>query len=321
MDPDNKKDDGAVVETLEEPTLENSSSSINPGNVVGGPAVSNTPPKRRWRDVSSLYLIIFLVLAVSAIAAGIVALAHNRGSSSKNSKGSSLTSDQLAQLSGNTTVVGDAKQTLDIQSNTVLEGQLLVRKDLNVAGSINVGGGLSLSSVTVGGQGNFGQLQINGTLSVSGNTTFNGSMSVQKNLSVAGSANFGGTLSAAQLSISNLQLTGDLQINRHITLSGGTPSRSSGTGLGSGGTTSINGSDTAGTVTINTGPSPAAGSLITVNFASKFNSTPHVVVTPVGSAAAGLQYYISRTTTSFTLFSANAPPGGSSFSFDYVVID
>lgn len=277
--------------------------------------------RRRIMDLSSLYLIIYLFLIALAVTVAVLAITKNNKSKQNNNAHSSLTSDQLAQLSGNTTIVGDAKQTLDIQSNTVMEGQLLVRKDLNVAGSIKVGGGLSLTSVRVGGQGNFGQLQINGTLSVSGNTTFSGQLSVQKNLNVTGSGSFGGTLTASQLSVSTLQLNGDLRINRHLRIGGSIPTKTNGTALGSGGTASVSGSDTAGTVNINTGSSPGAGSLIAVHFASGFISTPHVVVTPVGSAASSLRYYITRTTSGFTLFTANAPSAGASFSFDYIAVD
>ncbi len=342
MKPDDKKTKPEELETLEDSQSDDADKAFVPGSEIK-PAgddektqnhaptedgsIDNTdepkPPKRRisLANFSNLYLIIYIVLIALAIAAGIFTLKNNDGSKQQNKKSSSLTSDQLAQLSGNTTIVGDAKQTLDIQSNTVMEGQLLVRKDLNVAGSIKVGGGLSLTSVQVGGQGNFGQLQINGTLSVSGNTTFSGQLSIQKNLNVTGSGSFGGSLTATQLSVTSLQLNGDLRINRHIRINGSLPTRTNGTSLGSGGTASVNGSDAAGTVTINTGSSPSAGSLITVHFASKFTSTPHVVVTPVGSAASALRYYVTRNTSGFTLFTSNAPSAGVTFSFDYIAID
>lgn len=342
MDQENQKKTDAPLETLEE-TDPSKSSAVStqsgteikpspddvPGSLTetGTPAPTGDQPSskrrsiiQRFRDMSNLYLVVFILIIIGAITLTVVLLTTNKQSSS-NKKSTSLTSGQLAQLQGNTTIVGDAKQTLDIQSNSIMEGQLLVRKDLNVAGSIKVGGGLSLSSVTVGGGGNFGQLQVNGTFSVSGNTVISGLLSVQKDLSVTGNGSFGGSLTAAQLTITNLQLNGDLQINRHITVGGSLPGKVNGSGLGSGGTASVSGTDTAGTVTINTGSSPSAGSLITVNFASRFNSTPHVVVTPIGSSAAGLQYYVTRTNTSFTLNTANTPPAGTSFSFDYIVFD
>lgn len=282
---------------------------------VGPKSADHQSPQARLKDLSNLYLIIFVFVILAIIGTTAALLSRNNNSSKSGKNTSSLTSNQLAQLSGNTTIVGDARQTLDIQSDTIMEGQLLVRKDLSVAGSIKVGGSLSLSSVTVGGQGNFGQLQINGTLSVAGNTTFAGSVTVQKNLSVTGS------LSASQINVTTLQFSGDLRLNRHVISTGSLPGRSNGAAIGAGGTSSVNGTDTAGTVTINTGSSPSAGSLVTVSFSSAFASAPHVVITPLSSIGAALQYYVSRTASGFTILSANAPPAGSSFSFDYIIID
>lgn len=331
MEQDGKNNTGVPLETLDsEP-----GSVISPSDsaAAGLPSVPSAPetniggkkPKKgglksRLKELTNLYFLIFLVVLLLAIAATVIELSWNKNPKSSK-KTSSLTSQQLAQISGNTTIVGDSKQTLDIQGNTVMEGQLLVRKDVDVAGSIRVGGGLALSSVTVGGQGNFGQLQINGVLSVTGNTTFSGNVNVQKNLSVTGSGSFGGSLSAASLTVSSLQLTGDLKVDRHITLGGSIPGRSNGSAVGSGGTSSVNGTDTAGTVTINTGGSPPPGCFVTINFSHKFNSTPHVVISPSNSNSAGLNYYTNRSTSGFSICTTNAPSGSRTYLFDYVVID
>jgi hypothetical protein len=118
-----------------------------------------------------------------------------------------------------------------------------------------------------------------------------------------------------------LQLNSDLTLTHHIVAGGGTPGRSPGSALGGGGSVTVGGSDTAGTVTINTGNAPASGCFVTVNFTQKYNSTPHVLITPVGSAAGGIAYYINRATSSFSICDATNPPSGSSFAFDYFVID
>ena len=101
---------------------------------------------------------------------------------------------------------------------------------------------------------------------------------------------------------------------------GGTPGKTDGTALGGGGTASISGTDTAGTVNINTGGGTVAGCFVTIGFTQNFSS-PHVVITPVGSAAAGINYYINRTNSGFSICTTNAAPVGQSFAFDYVVID
>lgn len=264
---------------------------------------------KNWKNI---YLTVFGALVLLAGLSVIGALMWGRDSS-KDSEAQQLTTEQLAELAGNTTIVGDSKQTLSIQSSTVFEGQVLARNDLSVAGSLSVGGALSLPSIDAG-SGTFDQLQVDNSLSVAGNLNLQGS------LTVSGSTSFK-TLSASQLNVSNLQLTGDLSISRHIVPSGGNPGKSNGSALGSGGTVSVSGSDTAGTVTINTGSSPPAGCFVTVNFVNKFNTTPRVVVSPSNSSSASLDYYTNRSTTNFSLCTINAPSAGTTYIFDYIAFD
>jgi hypothetical protein len=146
-----------------------------------------------------------------------------------------------------------------------------------------------------------------------------GQLTVQKSLSVAGAVSVG-SLSASQLTVTSLQLKGDLNISKHVITSGSPVGRTSGTGLGAGGTVSVNGNDVAGTITVNTGSSPAAGLFATVSFTQKFTSTPHVIITPVGSAAGSVNYYVNRDTGGFSIGASTPAPAGSSFSFDYFVV-
>jgi hypothetical protein len=272
----------------------------------------------RLRSQINIFLAIFVMLIlIAGVAVYVMVKPTKTDTTTQIGK---LSNQQLAALKGNTTLVGDAKQTLDIQSNTILEGQVLVRSDLNVAGAIKVGNGISLPTLTVTGSGNFGQLGTGGNLSVGGDTNLQGQLTVSKNLSVTGSANFG-SLSVATLSVSSLQVKSDFTFSRHIVTSGGVPGRTLGTAVGTGGTATVSGSDTAGTVTVNTGSSPPAGLFISVSFVQHFANTPHVVVTPVGSSAAGLQYYVNRDSTGFSIGTANAPPAQSNFSFDFIVVD
>jgi cytoskeletal protein CcmA (bactofilin family) len=302
------------------PPTETSAAPAPPDAPVETPAASDKPKLvYRIRHFRYLYIVVYGLMVILIGVLVFFTMHQKKNNSAK--KTGSLTSSQLAQVNAATTVVGDAKQTLDIQGNSIFEGQVLARTDLSVAGSLKVGGNLSLPTLNVGGQGSFGQIQVNGTASVAGDTTLAGQLTVQKSLTVAGNGSFSGSLSANSLTVTNLQFNGDIVITRHLSLAGAAPGKSDGTAIGGGGTTSVNGTDTAGTVTINTGGSPPAGNLITINFTTAFKSTPHVVVTPVGSAAAGLNYYVTRTTSGFTIATTNPPPAGSSFSFDYIVID
>ena len=276
-----------------------------------------TGPLAIARKIVNIYTIVFALLVVAG--AAVVFISIKPPKTTTQTPLGKLTDQQLSQLKSNSTLVGDPKQTLDIQSSTILEGQVLARSDLNVAGSLKVGGALSLPSITIAGSGNFAQVGVSGALSVGGDTNLQGQLTVQKNLNVTCSASFG-SLSVSSLSVTSLQVKNDFSISKHIITSGGTPGRSLGTAVGGGGTASVSGTDTAGTVNINTGSNPPAGLFVTISFNQRFSATPHVVITPVGSASGALQYYVSRDSSGFSIGVSSPPPSGSSFAFDYIVV-
>jgi len=232
-----------------------------------------------------------------------------------------LTADDLKKLGSSDAVVGDPKQTLSIESNAVFAGKVLVKNGLDVAGKVSIGGSLSLNGINVDGGSSLDQLQTK-SLAVSGDGSIQGRLTVQGSLSVSGGASFGGTVSAPQVTVDILTLNKDLTINRHINSGGTTPTKSNGTALGSGGTSTVTGNDTAGTVTINTGSSAPSGCFITITFAAAYTSAPHVMITPVGSGGASISYYVNRSTTNFSVCSANDPPDSTAgIIFDYIVIN
>lgn len=284
------------------------------------PAAKKAGFRSKIPFLNNMYLIIFIAMMLGAGFVVYVSLKSVKPDTATTKLGS-LTDQQLTSLKGNTTLVGDSKQTLDVQSNAIFEGQVLMRSDLSVAGTLKVGSGISIPSITVGGAGTFGQVGISGGLNVAGDTTMQGNLAVQKNITVNGSASFG-SLNVSQLSITTLGLKGDLNLNQHINAAGGTPGRTNGTALGGGGSASIGGSDTAGTISVNTGSSPPAGCFIAVSFAQKFNATPHVVISPSNSSAAGLEYYTTnRSSTGFSVCTASAPAATTSYTFDYIAIN
>lgn len=232
-----------------------------------------------------------------------------------------LSQKAFEQLANSDATVGSSSQVLSVQSNAVFAGKVLVRQGFEVAGNLQVGGTLGLNSLAVAGTAQFGQAQVNKDLSVAGNTGLQGAVSIAKSLQVSGNGSFGGNLSAAQLSASTLQLSGDLTLTHHLVIGGATPGRSNGSALGGGGTASVSGGDTGGSITVNTGSSPAAGCFVTVNFSARYGSTPRVLLTPVGSAAGTLDFYVNRSATGFSVCDSTAPPAGSSFGFDYFVFD
>ena len=267
------------------------------------------------------YLLAFIFLLIVGIVIAVAAYlkSSNQNSPNNSTQTQNLSASALQQLANNGTTIGGAKETLNIESNAVFQGAVLVRGNLQVAGTVTMGGTLALQSLTVSGSGSFGQLQAK-SISVAGNTGIQGQLTAAS-LSVAGGGSFNGTVTAPTIIANSLQLNGDLGLTHHIDTGGSIPGISRGGALGGGGTVSVSGSDTAGSISIHTGSGASAGCFATLTFAHSFGSTPHVDVTPIGFSAASLNYYVNRSTSSFSVCAANNPPSGASFGFDYVILD
>jgi hypothetical protein len=308
--------------------LESDSPEPGTGTPVATPspgAPAPPPPMPGRADFKKLifknkYLFIFVVLVIATAGAMLYAIGSAKKSANPIVKTQSLTSKEIATLKGNTTFVGDSQQILSVQSSTIFEGQVLLRNNLEVAGTIKVSSPLSLSGLTVSGNSTLGQAAAN-ILSVSGASTLQGDVSVQKNLTVAGASSFNGAVTAGEIDVTNLVLVNDLAIPKHITTRAGIPVKSCGPAIGDG-SCSVSGSDVAGTVNINTGNATATGILASVTFTIAYAGNPHVNITPVGVNAGSLEYYVTnRTATGFSIATVNAPPTNSNFAFDYIIVD
>lgn len=305
-------------------SLEGAAASAQPATPEQGGDNKDQKKKRKGGGIFkkfSVYLLMFVLVILLAVmvVVGTYLRSHTKTNTKINTQ--NLTQSDLTQLGQSDVTVGDAKQVLNVQSNAVFAGQVLVRSDLQVAGKLQVGGSLSLTGIQVSGDSVFDQIQVNKNLQVAGDTAVQGQLTVAKSISVNGGGTFNGPLTAPSLTVNTLQLNGDIIFSHHITAGGVNPGRTSGNALGGGGTSSVSGSDTAGSITINTGSNPSTGCFITVNFASKYSSTPHVVASPIDAAAGGLAWYVTRTTSSFSVCSNSAPPGNASFGFDYIIFD
>lgn len=323
-------------DALEKPTeqlnaLESLSSSDD--NVRAAPGEEQPKPiktpgqgsKSKFRKLFgflNVYLLIFLLLVVIAGIVFIVTYINSQKEPEQPETAlQNLTQEQLAEIANGDANVGDPRYVLNIQSDAVFAGNALVRGNLNVAGTLQLGQGLNIPSLTVSGTSNLAATQIN-NLSVSGPAVVQGEVTFQSDLT-ARSANFGGTLTASTINAGNLTLAGNgnLTLNNHIKANGPTPRRTQGGAVGVGGSTSNSGSDIAGTVNVNTGGSTAPGCFATIHFIQRFDRTPHVIITPVGSAGGVVNYYVERSATNFSICTATAAPTGRNFAFDYFVID
>lgn len=287
------------------------------------PTVKKISPIKKFFRKVNLYFLIFILLVV---AAGVVT-AVNYFNSAKPAPTvdiatQGLTEDALKQLNNSDATVGGASQTLTIQGNAIISGQTLARGNLNVAGNFQSGGSIQGPSLTISGESNLGTAQIN-SLQVATNTAIQGSTTL-RDLNVAGTASFSGAVTASQITTSKIIMSGNaiLQIPNHISFTGPPPSRTiNAVVLGNGGSASVNGSDTNGTININTGNNPSPGCFARINFQQAFPgpNPPHVIVSPVGSAAGQTQYYVDRNGSGFSICTANAAPANQTFAFDYFV--
>lgn len=330
-----QSDDENALEAPKEINALEGLSSTNGAQATQSQEVPTTEiPKKRSKfrriwDVINIYLLIFILLVVVA---GIVFIVSYLNSQQEPELPvtalQDLTQEQLSEIATGDANVGDPRYILNIQSDAVFAGSALVRGDLNIAGSLQLGEGLLLPDLTVSGASNLNTVQMN-TLNIAGATTMQGaltlqdSLSVSEGLSVGGTSTFNGAITATSVTTGSLTLAGNgtLTVNNHIKVNGPTPSRTNGGSIGSGGSTSVSGSDTSGTVNINTGSGASAGCLVNVVFNQSFEGNPQINITPTNAAAATIQYYIQRSSTGFSICSANNPGGGRSFSYDYFAIN
>jgi cytoskeletal protein CcmA (bactofilin family) len=285
------------------------------------------PIVRLWRALN-IYLLIFGLLVIIALAVFAISYLNSRKEPDVPVTAlQNLTQEQLAEIAAGDAQVGDPRYVLNVQSDAVFAGSALFRGDLNVAGSLQLGEPLTIPSITVSGTGNLTNIQtetlsVADTMTVQGKVTIQSSAIIRDDLTIGGDSRVEGTLTASKISTPILELTGNTTLNlgSHLATDGSAPSRATGSAVGSGGTSSVSGNDAAGTVNINTGTGTAAGCFAAITFAIPFDSTPAVLITPVGDAAAALEYYITRSATGFSVCTANPAPTGRSFAFDYFVI-
>lgn len=274
---------------------------------------------RRLWDRLNIYLLLFILVLVVAIGSVVSLTLKSRQDAFKIVTTQELTQDELKQLANTDVTVGEPKQILTIQANAVFAGSALIRGDLEVAGTLKLGGDLSLTNLSVTGAAQLEDATAN-NLTVGSNLNVQGTLQLNGGISVAGQSNFNGGIVASSVITGALQLNGDLNLTNHIIAGGTIPNIERGPATGGGGTVSLSGSDTSGSIAVNTGSGPPAGCFATVTFSKAFNNIPHVVVTPIGAASAGLDYYLTRTTTGFLICSTNSAPAGQSFGFDYIVM-
>jgi len=320
----------ALEKTNEQLEAETGSDPAKDGDSTGGsdedgdkdkPAKKLSPLKKFLKRFN-IYLLMFLLVVVIGVAVAVVAYFNSRKEPTIPSlTNQTLDVETLRQLANADATVGDTGQTLTIQGNTVVGGQMLVRGNLNVAGTIQLGGEFSVPDLIVSDTANLANTQI-ASLQVAQDSVFQGEVTLQDDLNVAGATSFNGTVTVANLVVAKLTMSGNgqLEIPNHINFTGASPGRVINAGvLGAGGTGSVNGSDTTGTVNLNTGDNPTAGCFVRIRFNIPYQNTPNVIISPINAGAAQTQYYATVSTTEFSICTLNTPPNNQVFAFSYFV--
>lgn len=299
----------------------NGSMDLSAAAVEGKPAKKLSPVKKITRHLNIYLLLFVFVLVIGAVIVIVSYMNSKKAPITPTVASQTLTQSELKQLANSDATVGGSGQTLNVQGNTVFSGQVLIRSNLNVAGTIQLGGNLNVAQLTVANSSNLANTQTN-TLQVSGTSVFQGVVTIQNGMNVTGSTSINsatiGTLTASKIIMSG---NAQLQIPNHIGFSGSSaPHLSSQSGLG-GGNASIIGSDTSGTVTVNTGDSPQTGCMVGLTFAQAFYSTkPNVIISLESSTPINVEYYAGNLSTSgFSICSANTPPAHQQFAFSYFI--
>lgn len=311
----------ALSRTPDDLEQEQAAAPITSPAAVEGPTVKKLSPiKKLFRKVNLYFLIFLLLVVVAGAITAVNYLNSTKTTPAPDIASQGLTADALKQLANTDASVGSAAQTLTIQGNAIIAGQTLTRGNLNVAGNFQSGGSIQGPSLTISGESNLGSTQVN-SLQVATNTAVQGSTTL-RDLNVSGTSSFSGAVTAAQITVSKIIMSGNaiLQIPNHISFTGPPPSRTINAGvLGNSGSASVNGSDTSGTININTGGNPSAGCFARINFQQAFTNQPHVIVSPVGAGAGQTQYYVDRDKAGFSICTVNAAPANQVFAFDYFV--
>jgi hypothetical protein len=279
--------------------------------------------------MTTLFTFIGLVVAAGLVLGGYYYFAASKTKSTAQPKLTTLDKDALQKLgsffAGNTPTSGS--EILTVAVSSLFQNRVGINNDLKVTGGTQISGPTALGDLTVDKTSTLGITHVRGQLTVAGPATLqspvilaNGA-SITGNLTSSGNGSFGGSLSAGLLNTHDLSVSGTFNLAGHIAITGQNPSVGPAHEAGAGATASIDGNDSAGTVTINTGSGTGAASpLVTITFRTPYAKIPRVLITPVGQSSGTLSVYVQKTDKSFSINAASNARPGTSYAFDYWVV-
>lgn len=264
------------------------------------------------------------VVASALVIGGYIFFTGGQKKATPPPKVTSLNSSDLKSLNdffnGNSSGTGSG-QVITISSPTEFTQRVGVASDLAVTGGLSVTGPTALGTLTVDQQTNLGVTDVRGSLVVSGPvnlqspTTLGGGGTVTGNLAVSGNGSFGGSVSAGVINVANLSVSGTLSLDGHLSIGGHSPSASSPIG-----TATVQGDDSAGSVSVSATSSTHTNPLVTINFSSGYQSVPIVIITPIGQSSAQLEPYVEATANNFSINAATGSIIAGSYAFNFWVV-
>ena len=332
---DKDKTTGAPAPEVLKPQSESSTSSTE----VKSDASKAPSPKRLRRGSyrpshKATFIGLAVIIAILAINGAVIFFimrGQNNASAQANREEVTLSSSSLDKLGVSRNAVGDLGTELIVGPNSRFSGNVKIAGNVSIGGQLQLNskfsaseaslaklqaGEVSVNSLSINSDLTTGGLNVGRDLAVAGNSRIQGTLTIGQILTVNNSVNVAGNLAiGGALSVRNFQVN-TLTIAGHLISTGAAPGVSGGGALGSNGTVSISGNDTAGTIGVNIGVGASTGCLASVSFRERFVVTPHVVVT--GSMPTNI-YLAGRTSSGFTVCTAGAlSPGG--YFIDYVVV-
>lgn len=281
--------------------------------------------------------IVFVILALNAGAFWYLANFVNN-TKSVNTETVTLSTQSLNGLGVARNDVGSSGTELTIGPKTQFNSKVTVSNDLLVTGQLNLSkkftapegsfeklqaGDSTVNSLTINNDltaNSFNarkDLNIVGASRLQGPVTISQLLTVNNNVNIAGSLSIGGTFQTRGFQADSLTSGSTLTIGGHIIARGSSPTIGSGSAVGSNGTVSVSGSDAVGTIVVNVDFNGSAGTLAQIAFRNQYQTTPHVVISPVGKSASTV--YVNRSTSGFTLLTSAQLPAGT-YTFDFIII-
>lgn len=345
--PDDQKPEAATAsapapEVLQPRSAEGAAATTTPATKLAATSEEGKKLRRRTYRPShkATFVALAVVVAILAVNAVVITLVlKNKAKSDQaNSEQVTISADVLSKIGVNKSTIGSSSALLTVDPDAKFNGKITAAGEVNLAGDLKLNskmnaneaaiarlqaGNTSLSQLDVNGNSTLSALLLRSTLTVNGSTTLQGTVTISKlltindSLNVQGNVAIGGTLTTATFTARNLASTSTLTIGGHIITAGPSPSVGPGGGaLGSNGTVSISGNDSAGVISINIGVGASAGTLANIAFKTQFSTVPRIVITPVG--VPGSFYITNPSIGGFSVAVGSGLPAGG-YAINYIV--